>query len=206
MRDLIPQSGIEPIPPALKRQRSQPLERQGSHFKHALNQWFLTFWNHKLLVPSEDSLVKRQMSTVPRWMLKTVWSVFFMGIKECFSYLPFSLHTMSTHGFQDENHYIQYKINVKCKGVDKSVNTWALAVCTRTCWGGRCAGPETGNPDLIVTLPYAGPDGISVLIYKIKIMVTLPRHSCGNEMKKYTRNHLINWGVLFMWKIINVRV
>ena len=145
MRDLIPQPGIKRIPPALKRQRSQPLEHQGSHFKHALNQWFLTFWNHKLLVPSEDSLVKRPTSTVPRWMLKTVWSVFFMGIKECFSYLPFSLHTMSTRGFQDENHYIQYKINVKCKGVDKSVNTWALAVCTGTCWEGRCAGPETGR-------------------------------------------------------------
>ena len=38
-----------------------------------------------------------------------------MGIKEYFSYIPFSLHTMSTHGFQDDNRYIQYKINVKWK-------------------------------------------------------------------------------------------
>ena len=37
-------------------------------------------------------------------------------------------------------------------------------------------------------------------------MVTLPRHYCGNEMRKYTRNHLISWGVLFTQKIINLCV
>lgn len=142
-----------------------------------------------LLVSSEESLLKRQILS-PDKCLKLC--VYLYGDERTFLWPPLpSLPHVYPWISGWDSFYSVNKINVKCKGVDKLINTWTLSVCIVTCWGEKSAGPGKGMWIWFVSLPHPGPDGVSVFIYKITIMVMLPRHHCRNKMRKYTRKHFI---------------